>query len=256
MRYHHLRNATALLTIGGRTLLIDPWLSDRGAGPSFGGTDQRSPIVDLPLLIASIIDQANGVLLTHVHEDHFDARAKADLPRSMPILCTVPLVGELSLLGFTSIVAVDPGSDWEGITITPVMAQHGPPHVLYRMGHVVGYVLSAKNEPTVYLAADTILTDTVRAVISSHRPDVIIVNAGGAFSRGKDGPIIMDAAQVAETLALAPSATVIAVHLEATDHGRVTRSSLRDYIEAADASASRRLLIPADGEAVSLRRTS
>jgi L-ascorbate metabolism protein UlaG (beta-lactamase superfamily) len=250
MDYTHIRNATALLNYGGIRLLIDPWFAEKGTLPSFGG-GERNPTVDLPLPVDETIAGADAVLVTHLHEDHFDAVAKQRLPKDMPILCTLPLMAELSLLGFTAVTPLDPGTVWRDVTITPVMAQHGPPQVLYRMGHVVGYVLRAKAEPALYLASDTILTDSVREVIRDEAPEVIVMNAGGAFSRGKDGPIIMDAAQVIEALALAPGATGIAVHLGATDHCRVTRQSLRAAAAEHSAIASR-LLIPEDGETLTL----
>jgi L-ascorbate metabolism protein UlaG (beta-lactamase superfamily) len=251
MKYTHIRNATALLAYEDVTFLVDPYFSPKGAGASYSGGSTRSPVVDLPLSIDDILGRAAAVLVTHLHEDHFDAEAKARLPKDMPILCTLPLVNELSLLGFANIVALEPGMTWRGVTFLPVRAQHGPEHVLYRMGHVMGYVLRAAGEPSLYLMSDTILVDHVREAIAREQPDVLVMNAGGAFSRGKDGPIIMDAEQVMEVMRLAPLAKGLAVHLEATDHCRVTRASLSAHA-ASDPTIARRLILPADGDTILL----
>jgi L-ascorbate metabolism protein UlaG (beta-lactamase superfamily) len=251
MKYTHIRNATALLAYNEVTFLVDPYFTARGDGLSYSGGAVRSPTADLPLSVDDIIARATAVLVTHLHEDHFDVVAKARLPKDLPILCTLPLVNELSLLGFSNVVALEPGMTWRGVTFIPVRAQHGPEHVLYRMGHVMGYVLRAAGEPSLYLMSDTILVDHVREAIAREKPDVLVMNAGGAFSRGKDGPIIMDAEQVIEAMQLAPSAKGIAVHLDATDHCRVTRASLCQHASAHPDIANR-LIIPADGETVVL----
>jgi L-ascorbate metabolism protein UlaG (beta-lactamase superfamily) len=251
MRYTHLRNATALLAYPEATLLVDPFFTAKGESASYSGSGVRSPIVELPRPVEDIIAAADVVLVTHLHEDHFDAVAKARLPRDMPILTTPPLVAELTLLGFSAVTPIEPGMEWRGVRLTPVRAQHGPEHVLYRMGHVMGYVLRADGEPSLYLMSDTILVPHIREAILAERPDVLVMNAGGAFSRGKDGPIIMDADQALEAMRLAPQARGVAVHLEATDHCRVTRASLREAARA-HPDLDRRLLIPADGETFEL----
>lgn len=252
MQYRHIRNATALLRYAGTSFLVDPYLAPRGQGPSYSHSDTRSPLVDLPLPVETLVAAADALLLTHMHEDHFDAVARTQLPRDLPILCTLPLVDELKLLGFTQVVPVEPDMVWRGVTLLPTRSQHGPPDVLYRMGHVVGFLLRAPGEPSVHLVGDTILVDHVRADLLAHRPDVLVLNAGGAFSRGVSGPIIMDAPQVVEALQLLPRAQAIAVHLGATDHCRVTRESLRSHVSGVDPSLMDRLHIPQDGETVAI----
>ncbi len=113
------------------------------------------------------------------------------------------------------------------------------------MGPVWGFVFHAPGEPVLYWAGDTILCPEVREALARHKPDVIVVHACGA-QWGGIGPLVMDAAMVAETLRLAPSATLIATHLDAVDHATFTRATLRDAISAMPEAD--RLLIPADGE--------
>lgn len=53
---------------------------------------------------------------------------------------------------------------------------------------------------------------------------------------------------IGAVLAAAPTATVIATHLEAVDHGTVSRASLRAFAQGLASDVSVRLRIPVDGE--------
>ena len=77
------------------------------------------------------------------------------------------------------------------------------------------------------------------------KPDIIVTHSCGA--RWDGDLIVMDEAQTITVCKAAPSARVIATHMEALDHATVSRADLR---RAADATgiAATRLLIPEDGE--------
>ena len=64
---------------------------------------------------------------------------------------------------------------------------------------------------------------------------------------GEDVLIVMDAAQTVAACRAAPQATVVAVHMEALDHGTVSRQQLRTYAEERGISSAV-LRIPANGE--------
>ena len=114
------------------------------------------------------------------------------------------------------------------------------------MGEVSGFVLRAPGEPVVYWVGDSILCDEVRTTIATERLEIIVVRACGAVWAGL-GPLVMDEAMVRGTLAAAPSAVVVAIHLDAVDLATVTRADLASAF-AADAGLRNRLRIPADGE--------
>ena len=141
---------------------------------------------------------------------------------------------------------------FRGVDITPVTATHGSGPVLERMGSVIGLVFSSPDEPTLYWSGDTVMTDAVRGTIVDVHPDVIVCHSGGATAGGTT--IIMDIADTLEVARLAPSATVVAVHLEAVAHAPVTRAGLRAAAETAGIDASQ-LRIPADGEVIALHRS-
>jgi L-ascorbate metabolism protein UlaG (beta-lactamase superfamily) len=112
------------------------------------------------------------------------------------------------------------------------------------MEHGVGYLIEIPDEPSLYLAADTVLSSTVREFVAQHRPHICVIPAGGArFDLG--GDIIMGIDEALEFTRLAPG-LVIANHLEALSHCPVTRNTLADA--ARQAGIESRLCIPADGE--------
>lgn len=209
-----------------------------------------NPTVELPFPAAEVIADTDMVLLTHMHPDHFDEPAQEALPKFLPVFCAYVDQANIEDKGFTNVQAVTEPIEWEGITIEATPAQHGSGDWLSRMGHVTGFILSAPNRPKIYIASDTIWYPEVQAVIDEHKPNIIITNSGGAHFPNSP-PIIMDIEQTLEVCKAAPKAKVIATHIGALDHCPVTREALREAADAADIS-DKRLLIPEDGEFVSL----
>lgn len=243
-----IRNATLRVRYGGVDFLVDPMLSVKHAIRPMGDSSERNPTVDLPCPVDEVFDGVDTVLVSHLHPDHFDEAAFGLAPRHLPLLCQ-PGDGErLTAAGF-DVAELHGTVVHRGVTITPTGGDHGRGPVLERMGHVIGFVLRADGEPTVYWAGDTVLCDEVRSVIDRERPDVIVTHSGGATAAGT--AILMDADETVEVAQLAPDATVVAVHLEAVAHAPVTRAAVR---AAGDAAAIRhdRLRIPADGETITL----
>jgi hypothetical protein len=147
---------------------------------------------------------------------------------------------------------VDETAEWNGITFRRVPGQHGSGSVLDDMGLASGFVMTAPDEPTVFWIGDSLLTDTIRDEIIKLQPDVIITHSSGAVW-GKDRVLILtDAAQTIEICHLAPKSKVVAIHMEALDHATVSRTDLREFASNHDVSADR-LLIPADGESITLQ---
>ena len=92
----------------------------------------------------------------------------------------------------------------------------------------------------------------MRAALDDQRPDVVVVNAGGArFSVGD--PIVMTADDVVAVARHAPAAHVVAVHLEAINHCLETREELRARLR--EEGLEGRVSVPADGADVPLAST-
>jgi L-ascorbate metabolism protein UlaG (beta-lactamase superfamily) len=250
MHLQFIRSATFLLHYAQQTILVDPMLNPAGAVDPVANTpnQRRNPLVELPFddeTLHSKIVGINGVLVTHLHNDHWDARATELLPKSLPILCQPEDEARIRERGFAEIQPIIEQREWRGIGFTRTAGQHGSGEIGRLMAPVSGFALHAPGEPTLYIAGDTIWCTDVAEVLQRDQPAVTVVNSGGARFLTGD-PITMTAEDVVQVCRAAPRTRVIATHLEAINHCLVTRADLRDALVAA--GVSEQVLIPADGQ--------
>jgi L-ascorbate metabolism protein UlaG (beta-lactamase superfamily) len=180
-----IRNATLRIDYGGVRFLVDPMLAERHSFPGFPGTvnsEQRNPMVHLPLPIADIID-VDAVIVTHLHEDHWDQAARDALPRDLPVFAQNDTDAEIIRgQGFTDVRVLSESSEFDGVRLIKTAGRHGTEahyEVMAEiLGEVCGVVFSHPGEKTLYLAGDTIWNDDVAAVLSAHAPEIAILNAG------------------------------------------------------------------------------
>lgn len=237
MRLTLVRNATLIAEIGGKRLLVDPALDDMGARPPVENTRNpvRNPTVPLPFPPEDVVRGIDGVLLTHRHRDHLDARAEALVPRGVPVFCQPEDGDALRELGLDA-RPVEETLVWEGQSITRTPARHGSGRIAELLAPVSGFVIG-----DLYVAGDTVWYEGVAETIERHRPRVAVVNAGGAeFTEG--GLIVMGVDDVREVAARVP--TVLAVHMEAMNHCFLGRDELRRAVPG--------VLVPEDGETLIL----
>jgi L-ascorbate metabolism protein UlaG (beta-lactamase superfamily) len=249
MHLRLIRNATLRLEVGGRQLLVDPMLDPAGARPPVEDTDddRRNPLVELPEPPEVVVEGVDAVLLTHLHQDHFDPTAAALLPKDLPLLCQPEDVERLRAHGFTDVRPVEERVDLDGITVTRTPARHGSGPTAEALAPVSGFLLRDADGRALYIAGDTVLYEDVERVLDEQRPDVVVVNGSGARLTGTD-PIVMDTGDVVEVARRAPAARVVAVHLEAINHCVQTRADLHQALH--DAGLSERVTVPEDGAAV------
>lgn len=242
-----VRNATLVIDYAGKKILVDPMLSQKGAIDSWAGI-QKNPTVELTIPVEEIVKDIDLVIVTHTHEDHFDKPASSTLNKSVELIMQPADKEFFKKEGFINATVVEGQKLWNGITINRVEGKHGSGKVLEMMGKTSGFVLQAKNQPTVYIVGDTIWNEDIKKDIEKFKPDYIIVNSGGALMKDfSDTPIIMNEVQTMALIAASGKAKVIAVHMDALDHCFTTRAILKKKASELKIGQDK-LIIPEDGE--------
>ncbi|MGA9289040.1 MAG: MBL fold metallo-hydrolase [Anaerobacillus sp.] len=251
MNIQLIRNATLVLQFADKKFLIDPFLSDKGAMPPFPNTANQhlsNPTVELSTSRNDIID-VDAVIVTHLHPDHFDDKAKEVLPKEIVIFAqnkedVEVIKGE----GFRNVFSLEEESAFGDVTLSRTDGKHGAGEILKQTGQVCGIAFAHPNEKTLYVAGDTLFNADVQEAIQKNEPEVIVVNAGAAqFLEG--GPITMTKEDVVQTHNEAPDATIVAVHMESLNHCLLTRDELKQFVE--EKELSNKVLIPDDGQNLS-----
>lgn len=251
MKIRHLRNATALLTLGDHRLLIDPMLAGPGTFPGFklfGGGRRPNPLVPLPADTDAALATVTGVLITHEHPDHLDkAGIRWIQSRALPVWASPMDAPNLRKKGLDVHVL---GDGALGLTVEIVPTKHGRGLLGWMMGPVSGCYLAHPDEPSLYLTSDAILTDALLSAVDRLRPDVIVAPAGAA-NMGAGGDILFSVDELVTLIRRAPGQVVLN-HLEALDHCPTTREALRERMHAEGLTA--RVHIPEDGETLHFDR--
>ena len=249
MRLTLVRHATLLVELGGLRLLVDPMLDEEGARPPIANTPNAvpNPTVALPIPAEDVVRGVDGIVVTHLHADHLDETAIRLLPRGVPVLCQPPDVERLEGHGLGPLAPIDDAGAFVGLPVARTGGQHGTGEIARMLAPVSGFVLTADGR-SLYLAGDTLWVPEVADALERHRPDVIVVNAGGArFLEG--GPITMSPTASCRR-ARSPGGAPVAVHMESINHCLVTR----DELEAAAVEAGVDVLSRTTGRRSSCER--
>src|SRR5690606_14939204 len=119
-----------------------------------------------PAIRPEDLPQLDGVLLSHMHGDHFDRVARARLGRDLPIVTTPHAARRLRRWGFHAPVALDTWASHEfargeeRLRITSAPGRHGPGVVGRLLPPVMGSVVELERDETVvsrfYVTGDTV----------------------------------------------------------------------------------------------------
>lgn len=253
-----IRNATAKITFGDTTFLIDPMLAQKGAYPGFENTYRshlRNPLVDLTDSAAKVISGVDAVIVTHTHLDHWDDAAQKALRKDIPLFTQHEEDAQLiRSQGFKNVRVLTDEAEFGGVKITKTGGQHGTdemyavPALAKPLGEAMGVVFQAPGYKTLYLAGDTIWRKEVDQAIEKFQPEVIVLNVGKAKMTGFEGSIIMGEEDVLRATQRAKNAKIIAVHMDAVNHMSLTREALRTYVKQQGIES--RVEIPEDGAAL------
>ena len=250
MKVQLLRNATIILTLNGKTILVDPMLAGKGSYPPIQNTSntQMNPVINLPISFSKleylISEEIDAVLLTHLHNDHWDQTARNLLKKDIPVYCQPADLETIRGQGFTDVRSIDNEVTWEGIQIKRTSGQHGTGDIGKKMGNVSGYMIRFEHD-NLYIAGDTIWCPEVQQAIDDDQPDNIVLNGGAARFVSGD-PIVMDTNDIIMVCRYALSAKIYVVHLEAVNHSMETRKQTRGVIAAHH--FEERCFVPEDGD--------
>lgn len=148
---HWIGHATAAIDVGGHRILTDPLLTSRVAH-----LRRSRPVPD------DAVDDADMILLSHVHLDHLHLPSLKRLRPSAHVLTPRGSGKLLTRAGFTDVTEVDPGDRLTGgpvdVRVVPAEHKHGRgPHSRVQ-APPVGYVVEGAGH-RVYFPGDTDLFD-------------------------------------------------------------------------------------------------
>ena len=249
MNIQHIRNATLIIEYAGKKFLIDPMLAEKGVYPPFPNSprqDQKNPLIDLPTSVENILKDIDAVIVTHLHIDHWDETAKDVLPKDIQIFAqNEEDASEIQNAGFKNVAVLHEDTLFEGIQLIKTKGEHGRGKVLKLAGLVCGVVFKHSDEKTLYVAGDTVWYDAVQEVIDTHKPEIIVVNAGdNQFLEG--GSLVMSKEDVYEVYKAAPEAMIMAVHMEAVNHWGLSREELKSFSNEKGITSN--VIVPDDGD--------
>lgn len=250
MKIQLIRHATSLITINDIKILVDPMLSPSQtlAPVANSANDKKNPLVDLPVDKNDLLN-ADGVILTHTHRDHFDEEAAKLLSKHIPIFCQPEDEEKLIGLGFVSVHAIKESYMWKNINFIRTQGQHGTGEIGKKMAPVSGFMVQSEGEPSLYIVGDSIWCSEVKDSMERYKPEVAIVYSGAAqFLEG--GPITMSKEDVLELCRYSPGTKVVVAHMEAWNHCLLTRNELRDFLE--NNKVNNKVYIPNNGDTIKI----
>jgi L-ascorbate metabolism protein UlaG (beta-lactamase superfamily) len=213
---------TALITYGGLRILTDPTFDPPGDYPR-PGTPVVLHKVAPPGATLDEVLPVDLVLLSHDHHsDNLDHAGRAMLGSATHVLTTgagAERLGE----SLGNAVGLSPGEmfGYRGVSVTAVEALHGPPEVAAKNGPVIGFVLHADGQPTVYVSGDNALVEVVERIAESYGPfGAVVLFIGGACvpAAWGDALLTLDAARAVEVARLLDPAPIVPIHQDSWAH--------------------------------------
>jgi L-ascorbate metabolism protein UlaG (beta-lactamase superfamily) len=239
---YFIGTATTIIRYGGITILTDPNFLHKGEYVRLGyglrsrrRTDPAIDIEELPFV--------DLVVLSHMHEDHFDRVVEAKLNKNLPIVSTHHAVTALQKMGFKSTYALD---TWDSIEvtrgdarlrITSMPGRHSPGPLAFALPPVMGSMLDFSTPTTgsegateearlrIYITGDTLVYDDIRDIPRRYPDiDVALLHLGGTRVLGIY--LTMDGKQGVQMMRIVRPRVAVPIHYN--DY-TVFKSPLRDF---------------------------
>jgi L-ascorbate metabolism protein UlaG (beta-lactamase superfamily) len=178
-----------------------------------------------PALELDALPPIDFVLLSHMHEDHFDREIEEKLDRSLPIITTPHGAADLNSKGFHAARALN---TWEPLTVTKGGARlrirampgtHAAGLIAKLLPPVMGSMLEFENPNgdvafRIYITGDTVFFDELNE-IPRRFPDIdlALLHLGGTMLFGL-AMVTMDPKQGIEVIRLVKPKTAIPIHYD------------------------------------------
>ena len=221
----YIGGPTALIEYAGLRVVTDPTFDPPQEYPEPG----ESSLVKTrgPALSAAAIWPVDLVLLSHhLHKDNLDYEGLELIARGPLTMSTREAASDLwggSVLGF---------DNWEShkigeVTVTVVPALHGPPGSEKVLGTVVGFVLEASGNPTLYVSGDNASVPLVEQ-IAGRFPDIeiAVLFAGAARVPELDATLTMTSTDAARAVDILSPRVVVGLHTDDWEHFSEGRAEL------------------------------
>ena len=243
---------TALIEIDGFRLLTDPTFD----APGFYQLPHvKLQKLDGPALDADVVGEVDAVLLSHdQHSDNLDHAGRAFLARAKRVLTTEAGAGRLGAPteGLAPWATTElRGQGGRSLSVTATPARHGPAGIEPLAGDVIGFVLSPKDHPPIYVSGDTVWFDGVAEVARRFRCGLVLPFAGAAQTRGPFH-LTMDTNDAIETARAFPDALIVPLHTDGWAHFRQSAQDLRASFDALGFGKRLRLLEPGVATAIEM----
>ncbi|MEM9635200.1 MAG: MBL fold metallo-hydrolase [Pseudomonadota bacterium] len=227
-----LGGATMVLSFGDFTLLTDPCFGegkrafkmgnpnemfDLSKGPNIKHHRRLTPFPGLQL------NEVDQVILSHLHEDHFDQKAERMINKDLPILAPDHDLDALVSKGFSNLTGLRWGQEQvlskgeATVTIRTIRADHSEnPEIATILGEGNGYWFSFEQgdwQKSLYWTGDTFPTKSVLESLGSlGSPDIFIPHLGGVGTSGALGQISMGASHVTRFVDILNPGKILPVH--------------------------------------------
>ena len=248
--------ATVLIRYQGFTILTDPNFLHKGdhVHLGYGITSER---LTNPALNLEQLPPIDLVVLSHMHEDHFDKLVQEKLDKNIPIVTTKEAADKLKGIGFRRTYGL---STWDRIDvekgesrlrITAAPGRHGKAGMQGLLPSVMGSVLDFGPNPAapgyrMYISGDTLVYDDLKTIPQRFPGvDLALLHLGGARILGVF-KVTMDGKDGVQLMQIIQPKKAIPIHYDDYD---VFKSPLSDFArEVKGAGLDQQVVYLAHGE--------
>lgn len=232
-------NATMVIRYGGFTLLTDPNFLRRGQRAYLGYGLSTRRLRD-PAISIGELPHLDGVVLSHLHGDHWDRVTQRHLDHDLPIVTTPQASRRLGRRGFARTRGLrywqqhEVRKNGRTVAITAMPGRHAlgfterllPPV----MGSMLEFGRAGSTDLRMYISGDTLMCDELREIPRRY-PDIDlgVVHLGGTSLLGL-ATVTMDGRQGADWAELTACPRIVPIHY---DDYAAFKSPLSDFEEEA-----------------------